>query len=447
MYSVWRRKLNQFFRDERFSEIARGGLLTFGAKIVAVLLGIGSSFIVARFYGAEVVGTLALINAFLSVALIVSLMGTDTSLLKIIPEHLVKYSLGSAKAAFKKTMHLVLLFSFVISIFSFALSDVIASGIFSKPHLSFLFALASTIILFKSLQTLNMTALRGMKNIKLFVFFQWFPSAFYLVALIVVTLVFYDKYNPVYIQLFTPVLMVVISSYFVWSHFKGDKERGGQVHMLSYENIFSTAHPMFLTSVLFLVISQTDVIMLGVMSDEASLGIYSIVLKLAGLTAFLLTAINTILGPKFSELYHRDKIDELIFVARKSSKMIFWSSAPLLILLIAGGHWILGIFGSSFETGYLALVILAVGQFVNAASGSVGYFLNMTGNQTVYRNIIIIASAVNITGNYLLIPSFGIKGAAAASLLSLLISNLLPLFYIKGKFGSFIGYFPLRVSR
>jgi O-antigen/teichoic acid export membrane protein len=99
-------------------------------------------------------------------------------------------------------------------------------------------------------------------------------------------------------------------------------------------------------------------------------------------------------------------------------------------------------FGQEFIIAYPAVVILSIGQLVSAMCGSTGVFMNMTGNQKMYRNILIVTSVANIILNFLFIPSFGIYGAAIVSMLSTAGWNIFTLFFIKNKYGFNIGFFP-----
>jgi len=69
--------------------------------------------------------------------------------------------------------------------------------------------------------------------------------------------------------------------------------------------------------------------------------------------------------------------------------------------------------------------------------------MNMTGNQKVLRNIMLIAAVLNIGINIVLIPSYGIYGAAVAAMVSLMCWNITTLIYVKMKFGKTTGYFPI----
>jgi O-antigen/teichoic acid export membrane protein len=149
-------------------------------------------------------------------------------------------------------------------------------------------------------------------------------------------------------------------------------------------------------------------------------------------------------APKFSELYHTGRMDDLFHVARKSSKLIFWTTAPILITLVLFGRPLLGLFfGEDFTVAYVALIMLAIGQLVNSVCGSTGYFMNMTGHQNAFRNIMFCSALINITLSLALIPRFGMNGAAFAGMVSLASWNIYTLIYIRVKFGRTIGYVPL----
>jgi len=83
-----------------------------------------------------------------------------------------------------------------------------------------------------------------------------------------------------------------------------------------------------------------------------------------------------------------------------------------------------------------------LGQFVNSISGATGLFMNMTDNQLIFRNIVFISAVTNISINLLLIPKWGIYGAAASAMISIMTWNIATLVYIKVKFGKTTGYFP-----
>jgi O-antigen/teichoic acid export membrane protein len=104
---------------------------------------------------------------------------------------------------------------------------------------------------------------------------------------------------------------------------------------------------------------------------------------------------------------------------------------PIILILILEGDIILKyVFGEKFIMGYTALLILTIGQIINAGSGLVGYFLQMTGGHKVYMKITITFSITNVILNFLLIPHFGINGAAISTSLCLAMINIVAVFVV-----------------
>ncbi len=136
-------KINAFVSDPKFSEVLSGSIYTIGAKVVATCLGLGVSAFTAKFYGAEMMGTLSLIISFLMFGTMLSVAGMNVSILRFIPEHVTRYSVKSAFLVYKKILYFVLVVSFLLGIFFFFTSEVIAERVFSKPQLAGLFALSS----------------------------------------------------------------------------------------------------------------------------------------------------------------------------------------------------------------------------------------------------------------------------------------------------------------
>ena len=81
-------------------------------------------------------------------------------------------------------------------------------------------------------------------------------------------------------------------------------------------------------------------------------------------------------------------------------------------------------FGKEYVSSYVALTILTFGQLINAAIGSVGNLLNMTGHERDTMRAVAFAAAVNIVLNTVLIPSYSIEGATIATAITLTIWNL-----------------------
>jgi len=443
MRFYFKQKYTRLLSDTRFSEILTGSAWALSARVLATAIGLVTSIIVARFYGAEVMGIVAVLNSFLMLATLFTVLGTGTSILRLIPEYMVRYSPTAAFRVYRKTQYFVAGVSLVTSALLFLGSGVIADRVFSKPHLQFYFALAALFIFFKSLMDLNTQAIRGVRLIRVFAFMQVLPSLCKLAILIPITIFCFHPDNPVY-AMFASIAITALAGVWIMDRaFKQKTSPSDLLHPMPMKEILSISLPMLMTAGMFFFLKEIGVIMLGIYRPEADVGYYSAAGKLATLTAFVYQAVNSMAAPRFAELFHTGKTDELFYVAQKSAKLIFWTTTPILIFLIVLGRPVLSLlYGNDFVAAYWVLVILVAGQFINGACGSTGILMNMTGHQKTLRNIIACAALLCVVLNFIFIPVFGMVGAAASTITGILFWNFAVLFFYKIKFGKTTAYIP-----
>jgi O-antigen/teichoic acid export membrane protein len=189
LISHFRQKLNSLLSDNKFIEILTGSTFALVGRVSGIGLAMLSSILVARIYGAKMMGVLAIVQAFMMMAAIFAVLGTNISILRLIPEHLSKYSVTSAFRVYRKTQNFIALVSILIGCVLFFYSGLIVRVIFSKSHLSFYIALTSLCVIFKALMDLNTSAVRGLSLIRTFAFMQVLPQASMLFILLILVLV------------------------------------------------------------------------------------------------------------------------------------------------------------------------------------------------------------------------------------------------------------------
>lgn len=167
------------------------------------------------------------------------------------------------------------------------------------------------------------------------------------------------------------------------------------------------------------------VLVLGLFVSSADVGLYSTAHRLAFVVNFILVVFNSIIAPQFASYYKRGALVELEKLVSKSTLYMSAFALPLLLsFLIVPDLW-LALFGGEFATAAPLLSILAFAQFINVATGSVGFLLNMTGHQHEMRNIVLFTGALTLVLNFALVPTIGIWGATAATAAALIVQNLL----------------------
>jgi O-antigen/teichoic acid export membrane protein len=430
-------KIKNKLSDKNFKDLFKSSSIVTIAKILGVILGFTTNIIIARYYGADTVGVVALVNSFIAIASLFVLFGTNTSIIKLIPQYQAKYSISSSYYIFKKSLTFIFVVGIFITVLLYFISPTIAETIFKNSDLTPYFIVASFFIFFISAKELNLGALRGLHDIKIFSILNLLPSAITLLAIIISTFHFYDKSMPIYIYILVPAFMFIVTYYFITIKFKEKlpKKQEITINKIKFQEILTISFPMLLISSMHLVMSQTDIIMIGIYMSESDVGLYVVAIKLALLTSFVLNAVNSVVSPKFSLYYHSGDMEALKKTAKDSSKLIFYTTFPILLFLLIFGKYILGIFGEEFESAYIILVILIAGQIINVYAGSIDSFLIMTGYQNNFQNILIFGLIINVVLNIILIPIYGLIGAAIATTLSFIIWKILALMLMKREFG------------
>jgi O-antigen/teichoic acid export membrane protein len=204
----------------------------------------------------------------------------------------------------------------------------------------------------------------------------------------------------------------------------------------SYDSVWlrSTVPFMFIAG-LYLINSRADIIMLGILRGPQEAGIFAVASYGAGFVSFMLIAVNTAIAPSIARLWRNHELGELQRLITRSSRTVAVATLPLAAGLALAAERFMGLFGLQFVKGADAMALLCLAQFVNAALGSVGLILNMSDNERWTAGGVGIAALLNVTLNVLLIPRWGLSGAAVASAISLITWNLLLVYAVRSRTG------------
>lgn len=427
-------RLNYFapFSNTHFNEVFSGSFIAFILRIFGAVATYVFTFIVSKYYGARGMGIYSLSLSALVILEMFGTMGFKTSVLRFVGQFSAENNHHKIKSLYKDILELAIPISLTLAVVLYLFSSKISTSIFHNEALSASFKIISFIAPICVVNSINMELIRGLKNIPLSEYIRNLNEPLFNIPLLLAISLFIANY-------YVPVVsfsLAMVSSFLISTTYVTKKMRTftkKTQESLSKSELLKISSPMMITAFSFLIMGQIGTIMLGMFSTTENVGIYSIALKLASVTSFILYAINTISAPKFSELYWASNIEDLKKVVKFSTKLIFGFSFPFLTIFILFPKFFMGIFGQEFRVGSYALIFLTIGQFVNASSGSVGIFLNMTGKQRVFRNIILTTTLMNVILSYILIPKFGINGAAIATMVSISFWNIFGALYIKSK--------------
>ena len=248
-------------------------------------------------------------------------------------------------------------------------------------------------------------------------------------------LVLYFTNNPqllVEVFLLNFVFLGVISTLYLFYYFSKTDTVTTSAN-ISFKNIVTRSGPMAISAITYLLMQSVDIILLSKYSSFERVAYYSVAIKLTTILSLVLASVNTVYAPIFAEWYSLKDFKSLKSGIKKSTRLIFVLTFPAILIVLLFSNIILGLFGPDYTIARDALIVLLIGQAVNALCGSVGVYMNMTGKQVVFQRILVTAFAINITLNLILIPIYDILGAAIATSISTVFWNVLTTLYIYKK--------------
>lgn len=194
--------------------------------------------------------------------------------------------------------------------------------------------------------------------------------------------------------------------------------------------------PFGMTAALQLINGRTDILTLGFFHADADVGIYRVSVQLAAVVVFAMQAVNAIQGPHIAHLYANGDMQKLQTMITRTAQVMLMFAVPVVIVIVLFGEFIITtVFGPEYERAYIPLVILCAGQLVNAAMGSVGSLLNMTGHERDTTTSVLVGAIVNVVLNLSLVPKWGITGAAIATSATLIVWNLIMWHKVRRRIG------------
>ncbi len=245
------------------------------------------------------------------------------------------------------------------------------------------------------------------------------------VGVLLVTLGTHRGISPeefLYLSAATMALGVMVQAFGIWRALSDDIRRAPPV--FETRRWIGVSVRFWLSAILEVSSQYLDVVVVYWLLDSAAAGIYFAASRLANVFAMLLGAINTFATRRLPALYfagaHAEIERSLMLMAEVSAICI----AAGLIIFTFGATELLGLFGTSFVTYKWTLIVLAIGTAVQTAGGPAPSLLQLTGHEGIYIPAVGGNVALRLLGFLVLIPPFGVLGAAISCTVSLVITTI-----------------------
>jgi len=187
--------------------------------------------------------------------------------------------------------------------------------------------------------------------------------------------------------------------------------------------------PMFISSFGQLLLTRIDILVIGIFLGSISVGYYSASVRMATLISFSLNVIYIINAPYIVKFFSKKDLSSLKNIIISGTLFSLLFAVPIFAILIIFDSMILDIFGNSYSNYTKPLIILSFGQLVNSFFGMAATALLYTNKGSFYSIVLLFTVFISLIGNYLVVPNYGINGAAYITAGCLIIGRIIQAFY------------------
>lgn len=400
--------------------MARGSGLNLVGLIVSQAAAFVISLVLARTLGRADLGIYAQAFAVLSLLQMVAMGGLHTGTMRFVAVHRAGKNPGAVYGTVRLGIGAAMGLAVVLGLALYLASGWLAVTAFSEPGLTQALRVVSLVLPAAVFSGVALGATQGFKTMRASASIGLiFEPALRLVLTVV--LVVMGRGVP-------GAMAALVASNYIAAVLSGLalgrllRERPAPVY--EPRRLFSFSSVSWLGSLANSGLVWTDTLILGIYLDSADVGTYSVATRLVVLASLVQTAINSALGPRIADLSSRNEHSALERAYRAAANWTVRLALPAFTLLVIFPEELLGIFGSGFRAAGAVTAVLAIGKLVDATTGPCALMLNMSGRPLLNTLNNLAVLLVNVLLNILLVPRFGLIGAAVAWTVSLTLVNL-----------------------
>ncbi len=236
------------------------------------------------------------------------------------------------------------------------------------------------------------------------------------------------------------LIVVVIFLYFIWS--KQIKEKIKQCilapqqikspYSLSLSLSLSLNRSMLFiwcTMIINIWFTNLPVFVLPQLASTEEIGLFGAAFRLVMLSTTILVSLSALFGPRFVSSFKNNDIQSLKQELHHSQWYSLAAYLPFFIFFVIFPETILSVFGEEFIQAKDILLILAIAQLINSATGLVGYFLIMIHYEKKELLILLFSFFIMLPLMVILGNTYGILGVTIAYAIGIAIKNISSLIF------------------
>lgn len=408
-------------QGDRIRRIFKGAGIVFAGVVLELVVSFVAKLLIARYLGPVNYGAVSIGLKIMTAMSIFVLVGLDRGVGRYLP----RFDESTQRSGvLRSALEIALPIALVASVCLFLAADLIAVRVFHDAAVAPVIRVFSVVLPFATVFRLAIGSVQGMQQSVPKVIIQNFTlpvSRFLLVAGVLVfglgTVAAAWAYG------FAYVVAGLLGVYYLIRH---TPLLGATRAASMHRRLLAFSAPLMITAAMTQILSHIDTFILGYFASTGIVGVYNVVYPLAQLLTVVLSAFGFMVMPVISSLDAEGSVEEMRRTYQLSTKWILLATLPVFLVVLLFPETVIGVtFGPEYESGALALSVLAVGFFTHAIVGPNSNTLTSVGRTRLIMYDNVIVAGTNIALNFLLIPEYGILGAAVATSVSYGLLNAL----------------------
>jgi len=404
------------YLDVSLRKIAKGAGIVFIGTLIGRAFGYGSRMIIARFLGVSDYGLISLGFAALTMAAALAAIGLPSGVTRYISFYKGKEDKGRIKGTIISAIKMNFPVSIIFALLLFFGAGWISVHVFHDANLTPVLRIFSIAIPFLVLAQNLLSATVGFQEMRYQVYTQQiFQEVFKLAGIVALVALGFGVIGAAWGWVLAIVLMPFVAFYFLEK--KVFPIFNSKIKAIPVEReLFSFSWPLIFVGMAGMVMGFMDTLMLGYFCTSYEVGIYNAALPTAMLIRMPSLALASIFMPVITELYAREKYDDLKNTYSAVIKWVLALAFPAFLLMALFSDDVIKIlFGTEYAIGAEALAILAFGFLISTVLARASDIIGALGRTKITMGCYLTGSAANFCLNLYLIPIFGINGAAMAT--------------------------------
>jgi O-antigen/teichoic acid export membrane protein len=206
-----------------------------------------------------------------------------------------------------------------------------------------------------------------------------------------------------------------------------DRSRRAAAHKREPLRFWRFTGPRGLAALAQITIQRVDIVLVAIMRGPAEAAVYTAATRFLVAGQFGNQAISMAAQPRFTEMFAQGDHRGANRIYQVTTAWLILLTWPLYLLAVSFGPQVLTVFGRSYSGGAAVMVILGLTMLLATGCGQVDMVLVTTGRSSWSLINGLLAVVVNVGLDVLLIPRYGITGAAIGWSAAIILTNLMPL--------------------